>query len=73
MTDDAYYSLYDAVALHDVKDLAIQQHIKAADLLPWYNKLFGTKLSPEIGLSLLKAHNATDSIFYEWFFKGLKT
>jgi len=42
-------------------------------LLPWYNKLFGTKLSPEIGLSLLKAHNATDSIFYEWFFKGLKT
>lgn len=39
-----YEELYDAVALHDVKDLAISLHIKAKDLVSWYETEFDTKL-----------------------------
>lgn len=39
-----YEELYDAIALHDVKDLAVQLHIKAKHLIDWYEKEFDTAL-----------------------------
>lgn len=35
-----YESLFDAIALHDVKQLAIDQHVKAIDLVDWYETNF---------------------------------
>lgn len=39
-----YEELFDAVALHDVKDLAIDWHVKAKDLIAWYEAEFDVKL-----------------------------
>lgn len=49
-----YEELYDAVALHDVKDLAISLHIKAKDLVSWYETEFDTKLQATNRLLLLE-------------------